>query len=53
MLTALTALVADYNQVLGVPLAQVGSYTLWPMVCAIPAKFVIAAWESEQQATND
>ena len=35
-----------YNQVLGVPLAQVGSYTLWPMVCAIPAKFVIAAWES-------
>ena len=35
-----------YNQVLGVALADVGKYTVWPMLCAIPAKFLIAAWES-------
>jgi hypothetical protein len=36
----------DYNQALGVPLAQIGNYTIWPMLCAIPSKFIIAAWES-------
>lgn len=35
-----------YNQVLGVPLASVGAFTFWPMLCALPAKPVVAAWET-------
>ena len=35
-----------YNQALGVPISRVGNYIFWPMICAIPAKFLMAAWES-------
>eukprot|EP01051_Picozoa_sp_SAG22_P012081 SAG22_NODE_1225_length_5115_cov_1.965510_7_plen_387_part_00 len=35
-----------YNQALGVPLGLVGRYTVWPMLCAIPAKVLVAAWET-------
>ena len=32
-----------YNQVLGVALADVGKYTVWPMLCAIPGEDTVAA----------
>jgi hypothetical protein len=35
-----------YSQVLGVELAKVGSYTFLPMLVALPAKPLVAAWET-------
>ena len=37
-----------YNQALGIPLHNVGRYTIWPMLCSIPAKIMCASWETSQ-----